>query len=488
MRYKTALLIGRFQPFHFGHLYLIKKALTVSDNLIIGIGSSNRTDVKNPLPWQMRRKMIEKVIKKEKLNGKITKIIPLKDFFHDEKWLNNVVKKTGGFDLVVGNNDWVNRIMRDGGKKVMRVPYYKRYLYEGEKIRRLMNENKEWRSRVPKYLAEDVKIIIDKIKCKHIVIGGTFDHFHRGHEELIKSAFKAGNRVTIGVATTKLYAKKPLSKSIETFETRKKSVIEFLKQKKWLPRSKIISFSEFTGGADKKKDIDAIVVSKMTLLNAIKINDLRVKNRLDPLKIIVIKDLLVRDGQLLSSERIRMGEINREGNVYRNYFRKTLFLPASLREELRKPLGTVFKRTGEIIKFSKAEKPIMTIAVGDIIALELEKKGFIPDVKIIDFRSRRRTLFYKDSLPEGLSLINKQGTINTQSVKAINSAIKKFLSNKKPQTVVVVGEEDLLALPAIMLSPLNSLILYGHWKLGVIGVKITEGAKKIASKIINKFN
>ena len=66
-KFKIALLVGRFQPFHKGHLYLIKKALEVADQLIIGIGSANITDVNNPLDYEIRRKIIKAVLYK---NGK----------------------------------------------------------------------------------------------------------------------------------------------------------------------------------------------------------------------------------------------------------------------------------------------------------------------------------------------------------------------------------------------------------------------------------
>ena len=489
---KTALLIGRFQPFHFGHLYLIKKALSVSDRLFIGIGSSNRTDVKNPLNWRVRKKMLKKVIDKEKLNGKIKEIIPLKDFFNDEKWLNNVVKKTGGFDVVVGNNNWVNRIMKNGGKKIMRVPYYKRYLYEGEKIRRLMNEGKRWESRVPKYLVEEINKELGKIRCQHVVIGGTFDHFHKGHEALIKKAINSGSKVTLGVATKNIYIKKPLTEAIEPYKIRKKSVTDFLKKKKWLSRTKIISFSDFRAGAHVRGDIDAIVVSSITYDNALKINDLRIKNNLDPLKIIIVDNVLAGDKKLLSSERIRAGEIDKDGANYTRFFKKTLFLPKNLRKQLRKPLGKVLKNTGQVLKFFRQSKPIMTLAIGDIISQELEQNKFVPDVKIIDFRSRRHSLYSSTEVEKNSSrrarTVNTSGTINPKSVKAINLAIKKNLSTKKPQTVIVFGEEDLLALPAIVLSPLNSLVLYGQWHLGVIAIQTTEETKEKTTKLLKKFN
>lgn len=152
MNYNTALLIGRFQPFHNGHLYLIKKALQSADKLIIGIGSANVTDENNPYSTSLRQQMIEIVAKKEKLSKKIVQIIPLEDFHNDKKWLDQIHKKSTKFDLVVGNNEWVNRILEKAGYPILRVGYYQRYKFEGEKIRLLMKEGKKWQDRVPSYL------------------------------------------------------------------------------------------------------------------------------------------------------------------------------------------------------------------------------------------------------------------------------------------------------------------------------------------------
>ncbi|OFZ40262.1 MAG: hypothetical protein A2070_06905 [Bdellovibrionales bacterium GWC1_52_8] len=51
----------------------------------------------------------------------------------------------------------------------------------------------------------------------------------------------------------------------------------------------------------------------------------------------------------------------------------------------------------------------------------------------------------------------------------------------------IEGEEDLLALPAILFAPLGALVIYGHWQLGVVGVEVTEKTKDRAKSILNRF-
>jgi len=129
MDYHVALIVGRFQPFHKGHLFLIKKALEKADKIIIGIGSANITDENNPIDYETRKKVIKAVFYKEKMEEKLSRIVPLDDFFDDEKWLFNLKKQVGKFDLALGNNEWTNNILKKAGYKVLEVDYCNRDLY-----------------------------------------------------------------------------------------------------------------------------------------------------------------------------------------------------------------------------------------------------------------------------------------------------------------------------------------------------------------------
>ena len=151
-KYQTGFFIGRFQPFHKGHLHLIKKSFRYIDTMIIGIGSVGVVDRDNFLTYQERKKMLEAVIKKEGWNDKVSKIVPLKDFHNDKLWLDNSLKAAGRVDVVIGNNEWTNRIFEAAGYPILRLGFYKRYLYEGKKVRRLMLEGGGWENRLPKYI------------------------------------------------------------------------------------------------------------------------------------------------------------------------------------------------------------------------------------------------------------------------------------------------------------------------------------------------
>lgn len=152
-KYKVGLIIGRFQPFHNGHSYLILKALEDIDKIIINIGSANVSNRDNPFNFKQRKKMVEEFIKKEEIGGKVLKIVPTDDIPDDDEWVRQTIAACGKIDVVVSNNDsGVNVFFERAGYKVLRVPYYKRYILEGYKIRKLMREGKSWQNRVPSYI------------------------------------------------------------------------------------------------------------------------------------------------------------------------------------------------------------------------------------------------------------------------------------------------------------------------------------------------
>lgn len=151
-KYKTGLIIGRFQPFHNGHAYLFEKALELCSEIIIGVGSSNMKNKDNPFSYEERVLMLQEFIKKNNLEERVILIFPSPDMESDDEWLEDVLAKAPEFNIVIGNNDWVNGIFEKAGYKVLLVPEYKRFLYEGTKIRELMREKKDWTDRVPAYM------------------------------------------------------------------------------------------------------------------------------------------------------------------------------------------------------------------------------------------------------------------------------------------------------------------------------------------------
>lgn len=330
---------------------------------------------------------------------------------------------------------------------------------------------------------------------KNVILGGTFDHFHIGHKKLLTVAFKVGAKVTLGIADENLYKNKFLATTIEHFPKRKKSVSEFLMKNDWDSRATLVPISDIFGQSIVDPNFDAIIASDATYRNCLNVNLIRKKRGFSSLNIIKVKDVLGEDGKLVTSERIRYGEIDREGHNYQTIFNKKerLLLPQDLRTELKKPLGRVIegredelKETAKEIKKSVSPTTTLMIAVGDIVAMSLDQIGFTPQIRIIDFRSRRKDLYAGHAKEESVTP-NAPGTINSSVTKAFQSSLKKYFQTKKQQTIIIKGEEDLVTLPAILLAPLQSIVVYGQMDLGVVAVSVTEQKKREIETILKRF-
>jgi len=166
MKYKVALFVGRFQPFHNGHLYSLEKCLELADKVIIAVGSSQESGTENnPWSYETRKRMIEGVLREPTLRGQSSQVVAIPDVFNDQKWgdlILGILSKLGykPDEVVgVGNNDWTNRILKVIGVAVHESGLYKRDELEGIKIRSLLEQGDEtWRDRVPdevvKYIME----------------------------------------------------------------------------------------------------------------------------------------------------------------------------------------------------------------------------------------------------------------------------------------------------------------------------------------------
>lgn len=144
----NGLLIGRFQPFHIGHLSAVKFALSKVQNLWIGIGSSNKSNEKrNPFTADERKEMILSSLDTETRNR--TEIYYIPDTGDHEKWTYNVDSIVPKYDVVFSNDDFTISLYKKRGITVIPVPLLEREMVSGTNIRQMIVEGKDWHGLVP---------------------------------------------------------------------------------------------------------------------------------------------------------------------------------------------------------------------------------------------------------------------------------------------------------------------------------------------------
>jgi len=114
------------------------------------------------------------------------------------------------------------------------------------------------------------------------------------------------------------------------------------------------------------------------------------------------------------------------------------------------------------------------VSVGDRVTETLASMGRVPDVQIVDGKENRieRTTPSVRHI-RTIRAENPPGTITIEAMKAVQEAFK----GNKPARVLVVGEEDLLAIPAIIFAPISSAVFYGQPGAGIVMVRVTKVAK-----------
>ncbi|MFX0100278.1 MAG: nicotinamide-nucleotide adenylyltransferase [Candidatus Hodarchaeota archaeon] len=164
---KIPLYIGRFQPFHLGHLKCLELIRESHEEIIIGIGSAQYSRSKrNPLSFNARREILKHILEKEGLNFSRVFIIPIPDMHDEVNWMLNVKLIFENDIILFSNNDWVRGLAEKEDVQLGEKFLFDRSNLKATRIRELIRTGKEWKQFTPKscfnYMKE--KGLIEKIK------------------------------------------------------------------------------------------------------------------------------------------------------------------------------------------------------------------------------------------------------------------------------------------------------------------------------------
>jgi nicotinamide-nucleotide adenylyltransferase len=144
---KTALFIGRFQPFHLGHIDALGQIEV--DHIIIGVGSSQYSGTeKNPYTFEQREEMIITALNQAQGSYEI---IPIPDIHDEQNWVDHVKKLVPSFDIVYTGNEYVARLFKE--KEYNTRSIIKNKNASGSFIREEMKKKTDdWKMQVPEQI------------------------------------------------------------------------------------------------------------------------------------------------------------------------------------------------------------------------------------------------------------------------------------------------------------------------------------------------
>ena len=140
-------------------------------------------------------------------------------------------------------------------------------------------------------------------------------------------------------------------------------------------------------------------------------------------------------------------------------------LPEALRRELKEPLGPVYAGAEGLL--GDVTGPI--VAVGDIVTHHLLEAGARPAVALVDGKTERERVEREiresiDGFDHRVAVENPAATLTDELLAALVDAVDR------PGSVVitVTGEEDLAALPAVVVAPDGAAVVYGQPGEGMV--------------------
>jgi hypothetical protein len=162
-----------------------------------------------------------------------------------------------------------------------------------------------------------------------------------------------------------------------------------------------------------------------------------------------------------------------------------LELPDALRAALKEPLGPIYTETAALL--ADAGDPL--VAVGDIVTYHLLEAGRTPDVALVDGRTHRSAV--DEEIEAAVGGFDRRVTVGNPAAtltEELLGALRAGLAADETTLVVVDGEEDLAALPAVLAIPATGSVVYGQPDEGMVLVTPDGEARERAQSLLERMD
>ena len=165
----NGLFIGRFQPFHLGHLATVKFALGNVEGLVVVIGSAQKShEIRNPFTAGERIQMIKDSLDADnEIDIRRILIIPVPDIYVHSLWTHQVDILVPSYEVVFTNDIFTALLFKERGIKIVQPMLYQRKELSATEIRSRIANDGDWKNLVTQQTVKVIENIhgIDRIKA-----------------------------------------------------------------------------------------------------------------------------------------------------------------------------------------------------------------------------------------------------------------------------------------------------------------------------------
>lgn len=177
--------MGRFQPFHLGHLFAIRHASKGVDELIVIVGSSQKShEFRNPFTAGERIEMIrDTLIGDQDIDEDRILLIPIPDTDIHRFWTFQIDFLVPRYDRVYTNDPFTKYLFSERGISVIQPRMYRRKDLSATRVRMWMVKDKDWHSLVPTRTAKFIEAIDGVRRIKSLfklsrISSTVYEHSH----------------------------------------------------------------------------------------------------------------------------------------------------------------------------------------------------------------------------------------------------------------------------------------------------------------------
>ncbi len=152
-RFAALGMVARWKPVHRGHAAVLRGLVAAAPRVVLGIGSSNRYDARNPFTADETRAMVRLVIG----DPPGVSIHDVPDLGDGPRWRALLAEMFGPLDAFVTDNPYVASLMRERYVVLRPVDFVapeERVAIDGTRVRVAMARGGDWRPLVPPAVAE----------------------------------------------------------------------------------------------------------------------------------------------------------------------------------------------------------------------------------------------------------------------------------------------------------------------------------------------